>query len=104
RRELVDRELKTIPQRVSRETGGKLRLMLNENVMEFLLDQLGNAGYRRSFVKAMVERHLLSPLLQLIFSGQVKEGEVMSVEVTDDLKKIYFQCPLERQSVKRGLL
>jgi len=104
RRELVDRELKTIPQRVYNETGGQLRLKLNERVMEFLLDQLGKAGYRRSFVKAMVERHLFRPLLQLIFSGQVKEGEVLSVEVTDDRKKLYFQCPRERQLVKPALL
>jgi len=104
RRELVDRELKTIPQRVFNETGGQLRLKLNERVMEFLLDQLGKAGYRRSFVKAMVERHLFRPLLQLIFTGQVKEGEVLSVDVTDDRKKLYFQCPRERQSVKAALL
>ena len=103
-RELVDRELKAIPQRLFNETGGQLRLKCNEHVMEFLLDQLAKAGYRRGFVKLMVERHLFRPLLQLIFTGQVKEGEVLSVEVTDDGKKLYFQRPQSYRSLKRALL
>src|SRR5689334_8374280 len=103
-RELVDRELTAIPQRLFTETGGQLRLKCNEHVIEFLLDQLARAGYRRSFVKLMVERHLFRPLLQLIFTGQIKEGEVLSVEVTDDGKKLYFQRPQAYRSLKSALL
>jgi len=86
------------------ETGGHLRLKCNEHVMEFLLDQLGEAGYQRSFVKAMVERQFLRPLLQLIFTGQIKEVEVLFFDVTDDRKKLYFRCPRGHQSVKPALL
>jgi len=103
-RELIDQELKANPQRIFNETGGQLRLKSSEHVMEFLQDQVAKSGYRRSFVKLLVERHLFRPLLQLIFTGQVKEGEVLSVEVTDDGKTLYFQRPQMYGSPKRALL
>lgn len=103
-RELIDQELKAIPQRILNETGGQVRLKYNEQVKEFLLDQIAKSGYRRSAVKLVIERHLFRPLLRLIFTGQIKEGDVLLVEVSEDGKRLYFNCPQASQSQRSQLL
>ena len=103
-RELIEQELMAVPRRIYDETGGQLRLKCNEQVKEFLLDQISRAGYRRSFVTLMIERHLFRPLLRLIFTGQLKHGEALSVEVSEDGKRLYFNCLQSHQSHKHTLL
>jgi hypothetical protein len=103
-RELIEQELNAIPTRILNETGGQLRLKFGEQVREFLLNQIAKNGYHRRFIKQMVERHLFRPLLQLVFTGQIKANESLSVEVSDDGKRLYFNCLQDYQRHKKTLL
>lgn len=103
-RELLEQELSAIPNRIFNETGGQLRLKCDEQVKEFLLNQIAKNGYRRRFIKLIVERHLFRPLLQLVFTGQIKANELLSVEVSDDGNRLYFNRPQVYQSYKKQLL
>ncbi|MEP7337796.1 MAG: hypothetical protein ABI977_08625 [Acidobacteriota bacterium] len=96
--------MNAIPNRILTETGGQLRLKCDEQVREFLLNQIAKNGYHRRFIKLMIERHLFRPLLQLVFTGQIKANESLSVEVSDDGKRLYFNRPQVYQTRKKTLL
>lgn len=103
-RELVEQELKEVPSRIYKETGGQLRLKCGEQVNMSLLNQLAKHGYQRRAMKMLVERQLVRPLLRLIFTGQIRENESLSVEVSDSGDEFYFSRPQVYQSNKRALL
>ena len=103
-RELVEQEIKEVPTRIFKETGGQIRLKCGEQVRDFLLDQIAKEGYQRKSVKKIIERYLCHPLLRIIFTGQIRANEALTVEVRDDGKELYFNRPQVYWSNKKSLL
>ena len=103
-RERIAQELNSVPRRVQEETGGELRLRYDEKVVEFFLAETAAVSRHHGFVKQAVERHLIRPLLRLIYTGQVVADETLSIAVADDGKALYFSRPQERQSRTGQLL
>lgn len=97
-RELIHHELNIVPRRILDETGGQLRLTYDEKVFDFLLNEMAAASHRRSFVKQAIEQHLIRPLLRLIYTGQVAADEMLSIELADNGKMLYFVRMQDRQS------
>lgn len=104
RRENIYRELNAIPRRILDETGGQIRLTCDEKVVEFLLKETHPLTYRRTVIRQVIDRHLLHPLLRLIYTGQIVEAETFSIEVADDGLSLYFRPARTRQSHRNQLL
>ncbi|HMV50809.1 MAG TPA: hypothetical protein PLD20_34400 [Blastocatellia bacterium] len=103
-RERVTQELNTVPIRILEETGGQLRLRYDENIIEFFVAETAAVAQHPNFVKQALERHLIRPLLRLIYTGQVVADETLTVAVTDDGNSLYFLRPQERHSRTGQLL
>lgn len=104
RREIIYRELNAIPRRILDETGGQIRLTCDEKVLEFLLKETGHLTYQRKVIRQVIDRHLLLPLLRLIYTGQIVEAETLSLEVADDGLSLYFRPAQTHQSHRNQLL
>ena len=101
--ELIEHELATVPQRILAETGGVLKLKLAERVPIFIWREAGtNYPYKRA-IQQTIERHLVTPLLRLVRTGQLSAGKTIVVEVDEHGKKLLFDCNSARRAPRAVL-
>ena len=86
-RKIVDIEIRGITGRLAER---HMPLEISEAAKDFLIDQ----GYDEKFgarpLRRAVEQHLEDPLAESLLRGDLKEGEVVQVDVADDGKVLTF--------------
>ena len=57
---------------------------------EFLLREGTDLKYGARHLKRSIERHLVFPLSNLIATGQIKQGDIIKVDLNNDRDKLMF--------------
>jgi ATP-dependent Clp protease ATP-binding subunit ClpC len=87
-RQIVDIEIKGITRRLAER---KMPLEISEKAKDFLIDQ----GYDEKFgarpLRRAVEQFLEDPLAESLLRGDLKEGETVQVDVSEDGKVLTFE-------------
>jgi ATP-dependent Clp protease ATP-binding subunit ClpA len=87
-RTILDMELKRVQERVSAAGHANFLFRLSEPAKDFLLQEGVDRRYGARHLKRAIERHLVRPLASLVASGQVHQGDCISVDCvascTDD--------------------
>jgi ATP-dependent Clp protease ATP-binding subunit ClpB len=91
---ILDLELKMVQRRVDASRRGRFAFNLTAAAKEFLLTEGTDYQYGARHLKRAIERHLVHPLSSLLATGQVRTGDLVSV----DLDPLNAQLVFSRES------
>jgi ATP-dependent Clp protease ATP-binding subunit ClpA len=78
---IVDLEIEAVRDRISKRAPGRsFEFTLTPAGQEFLIQEGTDARYGARHLKRTIERLLVQPLASLIASGQVRGGDVLSID------------------------
>lgn len=102
-RQIIDLELRTVQERiVARESGTPFVLECTDRAKDFLLDEGWDPAYGARHLRRAIERYLVFPLSSLMATHQVRAGDIVSVDVSDDAGKLMFQREPMFRTAPRG--
>jgi ATP-dependent Clp protease ATP-binding subunit ClpA len=80
-REILDKELDIVQSRVLAAGHDEFLFALTDRAKDFLLKEGVDYRYGARHLKRAIERHLVQPLASLVASGQVHQGDRISVDL-----------------------
>ena len=90
-RQIVDLELQSVRDRISRATGTKaFEFTIDDGAKDFLLKEGTDPRYGARHLKRAVERSLVQPMSNLIATGQVQSGDQLMVEFDSGCSRLVF--------------
>jgi len=89
-RQILDLELQAVQERVRACAGTKFLFECSDTAKEMLLHEGIDVRYGARHLKRSVERLLVSPLSNLVASGQVGTGDLIYVNLDAELRRLTF--------------
>jgi ATP-dependent Clp protease ATP-binding subunit ClpA len=93
-RRILDIEFNTVQRRIMATGRGNFVLTCTEQAKEFLLAQGFDSRYGARPLKRAIERHLVTPLSNLIATEQVICGDIICADVDEAANELDFKKPL----------
>jgi ATP-dependent Clp protease ATP-binding subunit ClpC len=87
-RQIIDLEITTVYKRLRDKN---LPLEVTAAAKDFLIDQGYDEKYGARPLRRAVEQHLEDPLAEELLRGDIKEGEMITVDVDDEKKRLVFK-------------
>jgi len=95
-RKILDIEVGVVQDRIFHSTSAKpFVFTLGDDAREYLLHEGADVKYGARHLKRAIERTLLQPLSNLIASGQVREGDWITVHYVQDEDRLTFNLEAE---------
>ncbi|HXF39308.1 MAG TPA: AAA family ATPase, partial [Blastocatellia bacterium] len=88
--DILDLELNSVQRRIDEGAGEHFSFRLSGNAREYLLNEGIEYRYGARHLKRAIERHLVNPLASLSATGQVRLGDIVIVDISDDTQKLAF--------------
>jgi ATP-dependent Clp protease ATP-binding subunit ClpA len=88
--DILDLELNSVQRRIDEGAGEHFSFKLSGNAREFLLNEGIEYRYGARHLKRAIERHLVNPLASLSATGQVRLGDTVIVDISDETQKLAF--------------
>ncbi|MEO6726140.1 MAG: AAA family ATPase [Blastocatellia bacterium] len=89
-RQILEIELRAVQDRVMRGAGDKFVFKCTDAAKKFLLDEGIDFKYGARHLKRSIERFLVYPLSNLIATGQVAMGDLLTVDFSPEIGKLVF--------------
>ncbi len=89
-RQILEIELRAVQDRVMRGAGDKFVFKCTDAAKKFLLDEGIDFKYGARHLKRSIERFLVYPLSNLIATGQVGLGDLLTVDFSPEIGKLVF--------------
>lgn len=89
-RQILDLELQAVQDRIMQSAGTKFVFQCSEAAKDTLLKEGLDYKYGARHLKRSVERFLVYPLSNLVATGQIGLGDLVSVDIDDQGKKLVF--------------
>ena len=89
-RQILEIELRAVQDRVMRGAGDKFIFKCTDAAKKFLLDEGIDFKYGARHLKRSIERFLVYPLSNLIATGQVGLGDLLTVDFSPEIGKLVF--------------
>jgi ATP-dependent Clp protease ATP-binding subunit ClpA len=89
-RQILEIELKAVQDRIMRGAGDKFIFKCTDAAKKFLLDEGIDFKYGARHLKRAIERFLVYPLSNLIATGQVGMGDLLTVDYSPEIGKLVF--------------
>jgi len=88
--QILDLELKAVQRRVDEGTGSRFLISVTDSAREFLLQEGIEYRYGARHLKRAIERFLVNALANLSATGQLRVGDVVVVDFSDETQKLAF--------------
>jgi ATP-dependent Clp protease ATP-binding subunit ClpB len=89
-RQILEIELQSVQNRIANSAGTKFVFSCSDDAKEFLLHEGIDFKYGARHLKRAIERYLVYPLSNLVATEQVKNGDIVSVELDKENNKLLF--------------
>ena len=89
-RQILDLELQAVQDRIMQSAGTKFVFQCSESAKDTLLREGLDFKYGARHLKRSVERFLVYPLSNLVATGQIGLGDLVTVDLSDNTKKLIF--------------
>jgi ATP-dependent Clp protease ATP-binding subunit ClpB len=89
-RKILDLELHGVQQRINEGAGERFHITATETAKEFLLEEGIELRYGARHLKRAVERFVVNPLANLSATGQVRLGDVVVIDLSNEAEKLTF--------------
>jgi ATP-dependent Clp protease ATP-binding subunit ClpA len=89
-RQILEIELQSVQNRITNSAGTKFVFSCSTEAKEFLLHEGIDFKYGARHLKRAIERYLVYPLSNLVATEQVKNGDIVSVDMDMDNNKLLF--------------
>ncbi len=89
-RQILDLELQAVQDRIMQSAGTKFVFQCSESAKDSLLREGLDFKYGARHLKRSVERFLVYPLSNLVATGQIGLGDLVTVDLSDNTKKLVF--------------
>lgn len=89
-RQILEIELKAVQRRITEGSGEKFVFKCSDAAKGFLLEEGIDFKYGARHLKRSIERFLVYPLSNLIATGQVDTGDVLTVDYSPEVGKLVF--------------
>jgi ATP-dependent Clp protease ATP-binding subunit ClpA len=89
-RQILDLELQAVQDRIMQSAGTKFVFQCSEKAKNTLLKEGLDFKYGARHLKRSVERFLVYPLSNLVATGQIGLGDLVTVDLDDHSKKLVF--------------
>jgi ATP-dependent Clp protease ATP-binding subunit ClpB len=89
-RQILDLELQAVQDRIMQSAGTKFVFQCSESAKDTLLREGLDFKYGARHLKRSVERFLVYPLSNLVATGQIGLGDLVTVDLSDNTKKLVF--------------
>jgi ATP-dependent Clp protease ATP-binding subunit ClpA len=89
-RQILDLELQAVQDRIMQSAGTKFVFQCSEKAKDTLLKEGLDFKYGARHLKRSVERFLVYPLSNLVATGQIGLGDLVTVDLDDHSKKLIF--------------
>jgi ATP-dependent Clp protease ATP-binding subunit ClpA len=90
-RQILDIELGEVQNRImASQSNRQFVIRCTDDSKEFLLREGTDLKYGARHLKRSIERHLVFPLSNLIATGQIKQGDIIKVDLNNDRDKLIF--------------
>lgn len=89
-RQILDIELKDVQDRITESAGTKFIFDCSDAAKEFLLKEGIDLKYGARHLKRSIERFLVYPLSNLVATGQVETGDLVSIDFDEEADKLTF--------------
>jgi ATP-dependent Clp protease ATP-binding subunit ClpA len=89
-RQILDLELQAVQDRIMQSAGTKFVFQCSEKAKDTLLKEGLDFKYGARHLKRSVERFLVYPLSNLVATGQIGLGDLVTVDLDDHSKKLVF--------------
>jgi len=88
---ILDLELAQVQRRILAAGRGIFALQCTDTAKRFLLVEGTDRRYGARPLKRAIERHLVIPLSNLVATGQLREGDVLQVELDSEQRELIFR-------------
>jgi ATP-dependent Clp protease ATP-binding subunit ClpA len=88
--QILELELQAVQRRVLTVGGGRFILRYTERAKRFLLAEGTNSKYGARPLKRTIERNVVLPLSNLIATRQIREGDILMVDLKQDDSDLIF--------------
>ena len=88
--QILELELQSVERRVSATGGGRFSLKFTDRARGFLLREGTDPKYGARPLKRIIERSIVMPLSNLIATRQVREGDMLLVDMVHEEKMLRF--------------
>lgn len=88
--QILDLELKAVQRRVDEGTGSRFLISVTDSAREFLLSEGIEYRYGARHLKRAIERFLVNALANLSATGQLRLGDVVVVDFSEEMQKLAF--------------
>ncbi len=88
--QILELELQAVQRRVLTVGGGRFILRYTERAKQFLLTEGTNSKYGARPLKRTIERNVVLPLSNLIATRQIREGDIVMVDLKQDDSSLIF--------------
>jgi ATP-dependent Clp protease ATP-binding subunit ClpB len=89
-RQILDLELQSVQDRIMQSAGTKFVFQCSETAKDMLLKEGIDFKYGARHLKRAIERFLVYPLSNLVATGQVGLGDLVSVDLNSETGKLMF--------------
>jgi ATP-dependent Clp protease ATP-binding subunit ClpA len=89
-RQILDLELQAVQDRIMQSAGTKFVFQCSDTAKDMLLKEGIDFKYGARHLKRAIERFLVYPLSNLVATGQVGLGDLVSVDLSSDTGKLIF--------------
>jgi ATP-dependent Clp protease ATP-binding subunit ClpB len=89
-RQILDLELQAVQDRIMQSAGTKFVFQCSESAKDTLLREGLDFKYGARHLKRSVERFLVYPLSNLVATGQIGLGDLVTVDLSNNTKKLVF--------------
>lgn len=88
--QILDLELRAVQDRIMRGSGEKFIFRCTESAKKFLLGEGLDFKFGARHLKRSIERHLVFPFSNLLASGQISLGDLVTVNMEEETGKLVF--------------
>ena len=99
---ILDLELAQVQRRILAAGRGIFALQCTDSAKRFLLVEGTDRRYGARPLKRAIERHLVIPLSNLVATGQLREGDVLQVELDAEHRELIFRKAAGQALVGNG--
>lgn len=89
-RQILEIELQSVQSRITNSAGTKFVFTCSTEAKEFLLHEGIDFKYGARHLKRAIERYLVYPLSNLVATEQVQNGDIVSVDLDENINKLLF--------------
>jgi ATP-dependent Clp protease ATP-binding subunit ClpB len=101
--QILDLELRAVQRRVDEGTGGHFAFMITGEAKEFLLTEGIEYRYGARHLKRAIERHLVNPIASLSATGQLRDGDVLVVDLDQGRRLSFYRDDAEAAKAAAAL-